>query len=86
MFESLRQYNLTVKPSKIQIGYEEIILLHVICNVLLKPEKKNVKKILDIETLKLRNKYEVYWDRLYYNKVIRNFSSITALWSAMTQK
>ncbi|BFZ02445.1 hypothetical protein BsWGS_05486 [Bradybaena similaris] len=88
LFESLRQHNLTVKPSKVQIGYEEISFLgHVIGNGLLKPEETNVKKILDIQTPKTKKQVRSLLGLAnFYNKFIRNFSSITAVLSALTQK
>lgn len=55
LFESLRQYRLMVKPSRVQIGYEKVSFLkHAISNELLKLEKINIKNILDIKTPKFK--------------------------------
>ena len=61
IFQILRDNNLTVKPSKIEIGLKEITFLgHRITNNSIKPLEETVTRILNIQIPKTKRRLEVY--------------------------
>ena len=79
IFQILRDNNLTIKPTKIEIGLEEITFLgHKIAGNSIKPLDETVSRILNIQIPKTKKEVRSVLGLCnFYRKFIPNFANIT---------
>ena len=87
-FTILGKYGLTVKPSKLNLGYNSIEFLgHTVGEGVLKPTEEKISKILDIGIPNTKKQVKSLVALLsYYRKFIPNFSELTCVLSELTKK
>ena len=80
MLERLHEYGLTVRPSKIHAGFQELEFLgHLVGGGKIKPEKKKIEKILSIPKPSSKKQIRSIMGLLgYYRRYIPAYSIITA--------
>ena len=90
VFSRLREAGLTVKPAKVELGFEKILFLgHLVGKGVITPEKTKIEKILHLSVP--RTKKQVYRNSLvglisYYSKFIPDFSTIKAALTDLLKK
>lgn len=80
MLECLEKHGLTVRPSKIYAGFQELEFLgHIVGEGRIKPEKKKVEKILNIPRPNTKKQIRSMMGLMgYYRRYIPGYSVITA--------
>ena len=88
IFTIIEQNNLTVKPSKLEIGLTEITFLgHKVSNNTIKPLDENVSKIFKIEIPKTKKQVRSLLGVCnFYRKFIPNFSDLIHPLTELIQK
>jgi hypothetical protein len=84
----LEQFGLTVRPSKVQAGFQEIEFLgHMIGKGRMRPVDKKVTKILKVNTPKTKKQVRALIGLAgYYRRYIPKFSEMTAPLTELTKK
>ena len=88
VFDKLRQYGLTAKPSKVAVAHTEIEFLgHIVSQGVLKPKDGKISKILSLNVPKTKKEIRSLLGVLsYYRKFVPNFAAISAPLSGLTRK
>ena len=88
VFNRLSEAGLTVKPAKLEIGFETISFLgHMVGKGIITPEKSKIEKILKISAPKTKKHVRALIGLIsYYAKFIPNFSNIKAVLTDLLKK
>ncbi|XP_055870283.1 uncharacterized protein LOC129923423 [Biomphalaria glabrata] len=88
VLERLGEFNITVKPNKLLIGFQTITFLgHKIGQGFLQPENSNVSKILQLRYPKTKKETRSLLGLLnYYRSFIPNFSSLLSPFTEILKK
>ena len=88
LFERLKSSNLTVKPSKCQIGYKDLTYVgNQVSGQGMKPEESKILNILAVPSPTTKKQVRSFLGFIgYYSKYIPNFSAVAAPLSDLTRK
>ena len=88
VFCRLSEAGLTVKPEKLELGFEKISFLgHMVGKGIITPEKSKIEKILNISVPRTKKQVRALIGLIsYYAKFIPNFSTIKAVLTDLLKK
>lgn len=88
VFERVKLANLTIRPSKCFVGFQEVPLLgHVVGNGKVRPQEAKVSAVKDFPIPKTKSQVRAFLGLVgYYRRFIPKFSSVAAPLSDLTKK
>ncbi|XP_070174493.1 uncharacterized protein [Littorina saxatilis] len=88
VLRTLHEQGLTVRPSKVEAGFQELEFLgHVVGEGRLRPEKSKVQKILEVSTPTTQKQVRSLLGLVgYYRRYVPNFGQLTAPISDLLKK
>ena len=87
-FSRLREAGLTVKPAKVELGFEKICFLgRLVGKGIITPEKTKIEKILHLSVPRTKKQVRALVGLIsYYSKFIPDFSTIKAALTDLLKK